>query len=342
MYFCPVAASPKKVTTKTATAERQEPDRGGEGEEEYSDEDVHSDDEFNFVEDTQTLDGMRISSVGTGTSTGPFTFRFEGFDEPSKSPTSIASSVQSGDFVGKTNFRVDDFARMLSEFKGFGSSPPASNIPEPPRIPLVVNDPRGEGEGTSGESQETGAGSAPAVNGEASESASETGDVRVRVKSVGEYVKLNESRAAAQGLTLSKNNPDEPIPEAESKPETLSDTGNKLTVGDADVPSYVEVIDDSQASMESLEAAKTPEAEKPPETIYDSPRQDDSYSVFERSQIQAGKIAGSLATPKVENLKPRLPFPVLLVSAGEGYADLRRKRPSENDKEPKIMIWQIT
>lgn len=340
-----VSAAPKKVTV-TAARGRQVTERGGGGEEEeeeYSDEDVHSDDEFNFVEDRQTLNGMRISSVGTGTSTGSFSVRFEGCEEPAQSPTSIASSVRSDDFVGKTQFRVDDFARMLSEFKGFGSSPPAPSIPEPPRIPLVVvNDPGENEDGTSGESRDTGTGSVngeptgnATVNGEASGSGSETGDFRVRMKSVGEYVKLNESRAAAQGLTLDKSNPEEREPEADPKQETKSDTGN-LTPGDAGIPSYVEVLDDSQAS------AKLPEAAKTPEVIYDSPRQDDSYSVFERSQMRASEVAGSLSTPKVENLKPRLPFPVLLVSAGEGYVDLRRKRPSENDKDPRIMTWQIS
>ena len=324
------------TANKTATPAQQIPDRRGEGEEDYSDEDVHSDDEFNFVEDKQTLNGMRISSFATGTSTGSFSVRFEGFEEPAKSPTSVSSSVQSGDFVGKSQFRVDDFARMLSEFKGFGTLPPTS-IPEPPRIPLVIATGQEKGEGTSGGSPETGSGSiddessgiGSEVDGKDSGSKSETEDFRVRVKSVGEYVKLNESQAAAQGVTLTKHDQGESKPEAESKPETNNDTGNHLTTGSRSIPSYVEVIDDSQASAKSTERL--------PETIYDSPRQDDSYSVFEKSQAHASDLAGK----KVENLKPRLPFPVLLVSVGEGYADLRRKRSSENDKEPRIMIWQI-
>ena len=327
------------TSNNPATPGRQIADQGGEDEEDYSDEDVHSDDEFNFVEDRQTLNGMPIASVGRGT--GPFTVRFEGCEQTTMTPSSVASSVQSGDFVGKTHFRVDDFARMLSEFKGFGSSPPTSSIPEPPQIPLVVvNDPRA----TSGEGPETGTGSvgeestgsASTVNGQANGSGSETGDLRVRVKSVGEDVNLNESQAAAQGVTLDKNEPLSSIQRAESKPETKNDTGNQLTSGLARIPSYVEVLDDSQAS------AKSPEAAKTPEVIYDSPRLDDSYNIFERSQMHANKVAGKLTTPKVENLKPRLPFPVLLISAGEGYVDLRRKRPSENDKEPRIMIWQIS
>lgn len=327
------------TSNNPGTPGRQIADQGGEDEEDYSDEDVHSDDEFNFVEDRQTLNGMRIASVGTGT--GSFTVRLEGCEQTAMSPSSVASSVQSGDFVGKTHFRVDDFARMLSEFKGFGSSPPTPSIPEPPQIPLVVvNDPRA----TSDEGPETGTGSvseestgsAPTVNGQASGSGSETGDLRVRVKSVGGYVNLNESQTAAQGVSLDKNEPLSSIQRAESKPETKNDTGNQLTSGDGTIPSYVEVVDDSQAS------AKSPEAAKTLEVIYDSPRQDDSYNVFERSQMHANKVAGKLTTAKVENLKPRLPFPVLLISAGEGYVDLRRKRPSENDKEPRIMIWQIS
>ena len=332
LYVCPVTASPKKVTSNnTGTPGRQIDDRGGEDEEDYSDEEVHSDDEFNFVDDKQTLNGMRISSVGTGT--GSFSVRFEGCEQP-PSPASIASSVQSEDFVGKTNFRVDDFARMLSEFKGFGSSPPAPSIPEPPQIPLVeVNDPGAtsdEGRETGTGSNDESTGSASTISGQASGSGSETGDFRVRLKSVGEHVGLNESQAAAQGITLKKNESLSSMQQAESKPETKKDAGNQLTTGDAAIPSYVEVLDDSQASVKS------------PEVIYDSPRLDDSYNVFERSQMHASKVAGKLTTPKVENLKPRLPFPVLLISAGEGYVDLRRKRPSENDKEPRIMIWQIS
>ena len=285
--------------------------RGGEGEEDDSGEDVRSDDEFNFMEDKQTLNGLRISSVGTGASTGSFSVRFDGCSEPASSLTSVASSVRSDDFVGKTQFQVDDFARMLSDFKGFGSSPPTPSIPEPPQIPLVVvNDPREKDDATSGEGRETGSetvSSEPIENSSTDNGeVSETGDLRVRMKSVGEYVKLNESRAAAQGLILDKNDPAVPISLAESKP----DGANQLTPGDAGIPSYVEVLHDSQTS------AKSPEAPKTPEPIYDSPRQDDSYSVFERSQAQASAVAGGLATPKVENLKPRLPFPVLLCERG--------------------------
>ena len=349
----------------------QTADHGGEGDGDFSDEDVHSDDEFNFVEDKQqTLSGMqipRLSSVGTASSTGSFSVRFEGSENPAKSTTS--SSVQSEDLVGKTEFRVDDFARMLSEFKGFGSTPPPS-IPEPPRIPLVLvneqaptpSDVDANVDVTSAESQETG--NDPAVNGDVSGSASapgeqgsdsgsrsETKDVRGRIKSVGEYVKLNDARAAAeaQGIHLenvdetnpaSKGNPSPETgvrPEVETKPEEDTAAGNLLAASvDEGAPSYIEVFKDTDPR-----AAKSSEISKTPEVIYDSPRQDDSYNVFDRSQTR-DSVAGTLTTPKVENLKPRLPFPVLLVSAGEGYADLRRKRPDENEKEPRVMIWQIS
>lgn len=313
-------ASSYKVTSDNAATRK-------EGVEDDSGEDVRSDDDFNFVEDRDTLNGMRISSLGTGT----LSVRFE---QPS-SPTSIASSVQSDEFVGKTQFRVDDFARMLSEFKGFGTSPPVMGVSEPARIPMLVFNEvdgatSGEGEGTV-----TGSGKAT-ISGETSESEVDLEFSRTRVKSVGEYVKLNEARAAAQGLTLRKNNAEDGLPDTESESETGNIAGNQLTSGDAIIPSYVEVLDDSQAPAQA--SADT----EPKEPIYDSPRKDDSYSLFERSQERASEVAGGSNARKVENLKPRLPFPVLLVSAGEGYADLRRKRPSEHDKEPRIMIWQIS
>ena len=81
---CLIAASPKKgySSSKMPVTGRQTADRGGEGDGDFSDEDVHSDDEFNFVEDKQqTLSGMqipRLSSVGTASSTGSFSVRFEG------------------------------------------------------------------------------------------------------------------------------------------------------------------------------------------------------------------------------------------------------------------------
>lgn len=349
----------------------QTTDRGGEGDGDFSDQDVHSDDEFNFVEDRQqTLSGMqipRLSSVGTASSTGSFSVRFEGSGNPSKNATS--SSVQSEDLVGKTEFRVDDFARMLSEFKGFGSTPPPS-ISEPPRIPLVLvneQDPTlsavdANGDVNSAESEETrndptvngdvsGSASAPGEQGNGSGSRSETADVRGRIKSVGEYVKLNDARAAAeaQGIHLEKVNETNPAskdhpspesglrPEVETKPEEDTASGNLLVASiDVGAPSYIEVLRDTDPR-----AAKSPEIPKTPEVIYDSPRQDDSYNVFDQSQAR-DSVAGTLTTPKVENLKPRLPFPVLLVSTGEGYADLRRKRPNENEKEPRVMIWQIS
>jgi len=369
---CFIAASPKKGnSTKIPVTVGQTTDHGGEGDGDFSDEDVHSDDEFNFVEDKQqTLSGMqipRLSSVGTASSSGSFSVRFEGGGNPATSITS--SSIQSEDLVGKTEFRVDDFARMLSEFKGFGSTLPPS-VPEPPRVPLVLVNEQAptpsvvdaSGDVTSAERQETG--SVPAVNGDGSESASAAGeqgsgsgsrsekeDVRGRIKSVGEYVKLNDARAAAeaQGIHLenvdetnpaSKDNPSPESgvrPEVETKAEEDTAAGNLLAASvDVGAPSYIEVFKDTDPR-----AAKSPEITKTPEVIYDSPRQDDSYNVFDQSQAR-DSVSGTLATPKVENLKPRLPFPVLLVSAGEGYADLRRKRPDENEKEPRVMIWQIS
>ena len=348
---------------------RQTADRAGEGDGDFSDEDVHSDDEFNFVEDKQqTLSGMqipRLSSVGTASSTGSFSVRFEGGANPTESASS--SSVQSEDLVGKTEFQVDDFARMLSEFKGFGSTLPSS-IPEPPRIPLVLINEQAptqstvdaNGDETSAESQE--AGNDPAVNGNVSgsasapgkrgsESRSETVDVRGRIRSVGESVKLNDARAAAeaQGIHLENVNETDPAskdlpsaesgvrPDVETKPEKETATGNLLVTSvDVGAPSYIEVLKDTDSR-----AAKSPEIPKTPEVIYDTPRQDDSYNVFDKSEAR-DSVTGTLTTPKVENLKPRLPFPVLLVSAGEGYADLRRKRRDENEKEPRIMIWQIS
>lgn len=369
---CFIAASPKKGNnSELPVTGRQTTDRGGEGDGDFSDEDVHSDDEFNFVEDKQqTLNGMQIprtTSVGTASSAGSFNVRFEGSEDPAKSATS--SSVQSEDLVGKTEFRVDDFARMLSEFKGFGSTLPPS-IPEPPRIPLVVVNEQAptpssvnvNGDLTSAESQETGKDSAvsgdasgstsvPIEQGGASGSGSETADFRGRIKSVGEYVKLNDARSAAeaQGIHLENMNEGNPAskdhpspesglrPEVETKPKEETAAENLLvTPVDMGAPSYIEVLRDTDSR-----AAKSPETSKTPEVIYDSPRQDDSYNVFDKSQGR-DSVAGTLTTPKVENLKPRLPFPVLLVSAGEGYADLRRKRPDENDKEPRVMIWQIS
>ena len=346
---------------------RQSADPGGEGDGELSDEDVHSDDEFDFVEDKQqTLSGMQIprsTSVGTASSTGSFSVRFQGGE------SATSSSVPSEDLVGKTEFRVDDFARMLSEFKGFESTTPPS-IPEPPRIPLVLINEQApmqsaddaNGDVTSAESEETGedsavsgdatgSASAPGEQGGGSGGGSESADLRGRIKSVGEYVKLNDARAAAeaQGIHLENVNETHPAskdhpsaesrlrPQVETKPEGETAAGNLLVTSvDVEAPSYIEVLKDTEPL-----AAETPETAKTPEVIYDSPRQDDSYNVFDRSEARES-VSGTLTTPKVENLKPRLPFPVLLVSAGEGYADLRRKRPDENDKEPRIMIWQIS
>lgn len=348
---------------------RQTTDRGGQGDEDFSDEDVHSDDEFNFVEDRQqTLSGMqipRLTSVGTASSTGSFSVRFEGSENVANGATS--SSVQSEDLVGRTEFRVDDFARMLSEFKGFGNTP-SPIIPEPPRIPLVLvneqaltpSDVNVNDDVASAKSQETG--KDPSDSGNAAGSSSvpgeqgigregETPDFRGRMKSAGEYVKLNDARAAAeaQGIHLESVDETNPAskdhsspesglrPEVEAKPEEKTAAGNLLVTSvDVGAPSYIEVLRDTDPR-----ASKSPETAKTPEVIYDSPRQDDSYNVFDKSGARES-VGGTLTTPKVENLKPRLPFPVLLVSAGEGYADLRRKRPDENDKEPRVMIWQIS
>lgn len=347
-------ASPKK---ESGRAKGQTTEREDEDEEDLSDEDVRSDDEFNFVEDKQqTLSGVRIrSSVGTASSFGSFKIKFEGTEGASSSLA--RSSVQSDDVVGKTEFRVDDFARMLSDFKGFGSKP-ATTVPEPPKIPLDLLSGKADCEGgTLSEGQESA--KAPASADETVGSGSELGQTesgsgsenahsREKGISVGEHVKLNGAHATAEAQDgnfetenesageSSESKSDEPSdlsPEVETKAGNNSDTGN-LEVGSLAAPTYLEVLKDSDSR-----AVKSSEAAKTPEVIYDSPRQDDSYNVFDRSQLQY-YTTGS--TAKVENLKPRLPFPVLFVSAGEGYADLRRKRRDENDKEPRVMIWQIT
>lgn len=344
-------ASPTKDSDR---AKGQTTDR--EDEEDLSDEDVDSDDEFNFVEDKQqTLTGVQIrSSVGTASSSDSFKIKFEGTEESANSL--LRSSVHSDDVVGKTEFRVDDFARMLSEFKGFGSHPTTS-VPEPPQIPLnLLSDQAHSKGGTLSEGQESEKASAStdetvgsgfALGQAEIGSGSEDAASRDRVLSVGENVKLNDAHATAEAHgsnfetgsesagESSGSKGDEPsdlLPEVENKAGNDGGTGN-LEVGSFATPAYLEVLRDSDSR-----AVKSPETAKTLEVIYDSPRQDDSYSVFDRSQLQY-YTTGS--TAKVENLKPRLPFPVLFVSAGEGYADLRRKRRDENDKEPRLMIWQI-
>lgn len=302
--------TPIKVTSREAGAE-----------DDSEEEEVHSDDEFSFVEDRQTLNGMQISRAGTSASS----VRFDEFQE-SASRSSVASSVKSEEFVGKSQFRVDDFARMLSEFKGFGTLPSGASVDEPPRIQVVVSNDKDrtvsrEVEGNLNGDEPTGNASTtidgtPGCECDAEVSVAEE-------EYVGEQVKFDELQEGPQGISSRES-------------ETKSDGENQLTSGVDRIPSYLEVFDDSKAPT------PTPEASKAQEPIYDSPRQDDSYSLFERSQERASEVAGGAVSGKVENLKPRLPFPVLLVSAGEGYADLRRKRPNENDKEPRIMIWQIS
>ena len=304
--------TPIKVTSREAATDDD------------SEEEVRSDDEFCFVEDSQTLNGMQISSVGTGTSSA----RFDELQE-SVSRSSVASSVKSEEFVGKSQFRVDDFARMLSEFKGFGTLPSGASVDEPPRIPVVVSNEKNrsvsrEVEGNLTEGDEP-TGNASAMNDETSGSECDAEVFLAEEESVGEQVKSDELQEGPQGITS-----------RESVQETENHSENQLTSVVNRIPSYLEVVNDSKVPT------RTAEASKPQDPIYDSPRQDDSYSLFERSQERASQVAGGTLSGKVENLKPRLPFPVLLVSAGEGYADLRRKRPNENDKEPRIMIWQIS
>ena len=306
-----VLVTPIKVTSREEVAE-----------DDSEEEEVHSDDEFSFVEDTQTLNGMQISRVGTSTSS----VRFDEFQE-SASRSSVASSVKSEEFVGKSQFRVDDFARMLSEFKGFGTLPSGASLDEPPRIQVVVSNDKDrtvsrEVEGNLNGDELTGNASTMIDGTPGCECDAEVSVVEEEY--VGEQVKFDELQAP-QGISS-----------RESVQETKSDSENQLTSGVDRIPSYLEVFKDSNAPTPTAEASK---AQEP---IYDSPRQDDRYSLFERSQERASEVAGGTVSGKVENLKPRLPFPVLLVSAGEGYADLRRKRPNENDKEPRIMIWQIS
>lgn len=235
-----------------------------------------------------------------------------------------------------------DFVKMMESFQGFGSSP-SIPLPDPPNVSaaFVSNDLKDKETGDekpikqdiNGKEKAPG-GEIPADELEQSNRAinSDTktekqgGDkdgTRGRMASQGTYVKLQDAVEEARmiGEAIDATNTDDVILEMTSSTDN-NQTGNDVY----SPPSYVQVLGSPSPKVFSDS---------------DNDNNGESFSAFSTSVSGGAQSPDGVDKKKVANLQSRLPFPVLLVTAGEGHADLRRKKPDMKSNDPRIMIWQI-
>lgn len=326
--------------------------------EDEEDEEIHSDDEFSFVEDEKNY-----TAPGTSLTSNPnFTVRIG-----SKGNGDVNSSGKLSNQI--PDLADTDFVQLMQDFKGFGTSPSAS-VPDPPDVSAVlitgsISKELDKTEDSTSKSQTT-----KLENGESvstkksgtSTTANTNGlkpenkalgkistEFRERVPSTGQYVKLSEAQKDAKAIgealdaaKASDNNvdPEEDVKavddaldaafdadleNTESKPsDDMSDSIDKSA-------EYVSFINSSPRQSKVLDSDSENESTK---------KTNDSYSLFSPPSSDA-QAPDQGEVKKIVNLKPKLKYPVLLVTAGEGHLDQRRKKQETKSTEPRIMIWQI-
>ena len=338
-----LTASPQKGRPSPPAA--QSGRESSQRDEDYSDEEVHSDDEFNFIEDNE----VRRPPLMLGKKpVGSFAVTIQGQNIRSNpsSPTDELDSNQAGDM------RTDDFVKMMSDFKGFGTSC-SPNLPSPPKpIPMIQLDAGGSDVSSAPQtgSEDATSGNSSTVNEVAGNTAVAPGqesEVSRSLDTETDRVGVEEGESEYHGLVTKEN---------EFPATSVSASTDRVGVEEGE-SEYQGLVTKENEFLATSVSASTPEyvtvlsSEDPrprtPDSDDNSIIRDDSFSVFtpRRSAVasqvtQQPSQAG--AAKKLENLKPKLKYPILLVSAGEGHADLRRKVPDGNDKEPRVMIWQMS
>ncbi|XP_048580947.1 rho guanine nucleotide exchange factor 10 isoform X2 [Nematostella vectensis] len=357
---------------------------------------ICSDDEFSFVDDDHKVCKRSEKNsadfkvkIDAAHRSGEVTSTSVSGNPPKLSPVSEVGTL--------------DFARMMEEFQGFGTSAPVPSLPEPPEIPALlvtgsiskdldrktsglpnttpdnaerenvknkITSQNGSDNAQNGTSDHTHRGNeqhematqskneildcandrkagegdnqpsdvsqntenartrtpnvalTPEVAGGDVSTSADGQEFRGRAQSSGQYVELSEAQEQAREAGEAIDARNRTI-NTGGGASASSGSGQQSTA--VSPPQYITVLDSSQSRFSIPGSDSENEA-----TI---PENNESYSVFSADSRQEGK--------KLENLKSKLPYPVLLVSAGEGHLDLRRKRQQEKNTEPRLMIWQI-
>lgn len=306
--------------------------------------DVHSDEEFSFVDEKRDY----IPTAGQSGNHGNLSIRLStglGAGEGISIPGNVLNSVPD---LGDT-----DFVKMMEDFQGFGSTPKIS-VPEPPDVSAVLiakNLDDQEAGDEKSKSQSAGKldkitdsevvefkASGSAISGDnSSENKGEElmESSRNRIASHGQYVKLQDAQeeARAIGEALDAAYADDRPGETSPGNDVTPDPDSTQPGSDVyDPPNYVELVNSRST---------------PTTNVFDSDSDNDtanneSHSVFSTSASGGAQSpVGEEKKPKGGKMKSRLPFPVLLVTAGEGHSDLRKKKPDLKNTDPRIMIWQI-
>jgi hypothetical protein len=376
--------TPNRNALSRKSIKQREPDSATPREDpEYDeeDEDIHSDDEFSFVEDQKNYAPTEKSL----TSSPNFSVRI-GNNQGKGEVTSIGA----GSFANQIPELGDtDFVQLMEDFKGFGTSPSVS-VPDPPDVSAVLitgsiskeldktedatvatsettkleNGDLLNGSLMNSDNATTKDGSSvPNVNNTAglatgsSALGVQSAEFRERVPSTGQYVKLSdaqkEAKVIGESIDATKN--------ADRKKTIPDASGNDVkAVGDALDAAFDADLDDAESkpsgndvtadnlTTSPLEYTYVMFNNSPPNKTkgYDSDsdnnesitKRHDSCSVFSAASCE---VTSPSEVKKVTNLKSRLKYPVLLVTAGEGHLDQRRKKQEAKSAEPRIMIWQI-
>lgn len=269
-------------------------------------------------------------------------------EQPAKEEANIEQENPS--VIDESRIQVDDFARLMSEFKGFSNS--ASKPEDLPQRPQVVGV---NSEGISGHESSQATEVQENSSSEQEEARSENEksreaistevnqDFQAATKSVGKDIKLDETQ---------------PVKEKEMAIAQVEDSRRDKNISDA--PQYDEPeegnveglmtnhgvgITSPEYLMVMHNGATLGDSKSPEDVEQESLPKSDSFSVFDETRSAATDGAESnkddVPVKKLQNLKPKLPFPLLLVSAGEGHVDMRKKSKGDNGLEPRLLVWQM-
>ena len=247
---------------------------------------------------------------------------------------------------------MDEFAILLSELKGFSNSvaKPGNLLQRPQAVGFAVEESTGDelSQATTIEESRVSGKDDKALekHEDTTESARQEAnqdDFQAYVKSEGECSNLEEE---GQGVA--------------EKALTISQVQDSRTIGNTSVsPQYDQPEEGNQGNISTNESLGV----TPPEYLpvmhngatlksqysgdpeHESIQKSDSFSVFDETRSEASSAIESQKkeppAKKLQNLKPKLPFPLLVVSAGEGHVDMRKKRKGDDGLEPRLLVWQM-
>ena len=253
--------------------------------------------------------------------------------------------------------KVDEFARLMSEFQGFSTSvsKPEQLKPQPEVVGIKSE------VFTDAEAAEKLQESTP--NEAVSRRGIISSEQEKKLQGVSGHVEIEGSEEASSTAVKQEDN----------FPAGVKCTDEFIKLADAQVISEKAVMKPKSGAVgKDTSAAAIPQYDEPEEGIavaaetsqelgFSSPEylvvthcgdvpqesftKSGSFSIFDETRSEGLATSpsnkGDVPVKKLQSLKPKLPFPLLLVSAGEGHVDMRTTRKGENGLEPRLLVWQM-